>query len=70
MKSEVYANAGAVPSPLGGGIYGHLGAIMPAAAYGALPGAIAWVAPAHPGAGPAVVPGMTQFQLIRGYVSC
>ena len=38
-----------VPSDTGGGLYGHLGAVMPAAKYLALPGAVAYNVPIHPG---------------------
>jgi hypothetical protein len=49
LCSKVYDNAMAVPSEAGGGQYGHLGAIMPAAQYQALHSAIAYVAPTNPG---------------------
>jgi hypothetical protein len=49
LCSEVYDNAMAVPFKAGGSQYCHLGAIMPAAQYQALHGAVAYVAPANPG---------------------
>jgi hypothetical protein len=49
LCSEVYDNTMAVPSEAGGGQYGHLGTIMPAAQYQALHRAIAYVAPTNPG---------------------
>jgi hypothetical protein len=49
LCSEVYDNAMAVPSEAGGGYYGHLGFVVPAAQYQALHGAVAYVAPANPG---------------------
>jgi hypothetical protein len=39
LIAEVYANAGAVRTDLGGGQQGHLGLVMPEAEYLALPGA-------------------------------
>lgn len=53
LREQVYANAMAIPSNLGGGAYGHLGIVMPAAEYNAMANAIAYVTPAHPGAQPA-----------------
>ena len=49
LRSEIYDNAMSVPSTAGGGIYGHLGIVMPAAEYNALPNAVAYVSPNHPG---------------------
>jgi hypothetical protein len=49
LFSEVYDNAFAVESQAGGGQFGHLGAIMPAAQYIALDGTIAYVTPPDPG---------------------
>ncbi|CAB9530275.1 hypothetical protein SEMRO_2814_G337720.1 [Seminavis robusta] len=52
IHQELNANAMAITSTLGGGHYGHLALVIPAAAFNALPNAIAWVNPAHPGAAP------------------
>jgi hypothetical protein len=49
LCSKVYDNAMTVPSKAGGGQYGHLGAMMPAAQYQALHGTTAYVAPPNPG---------------------
>lgn len=48
IKKELLANAGAVPTSLGGGIYGHMGMILTNAEYIALPGAAQWVQPPQP----------------------
>ena len=48
LTAELYANARCVHSPAGGGAHGHLGMVMPAAQYNALPGAVAWVQPVYP----------------------
>jgi hypothetical protein len=42
---QLYANAISVPTELGGGLYGHLAIIMPAAEYMLMDGAIHYVAP-------------------------
>ncbi|CAB9528753.1 hypothetical protein SEMRO_2312_G322870.1 [Seminavis robusta] len=52
IHQEMNANAMAIPSTNGGGHYGHLALVIPAAAFTALPNAIAWVAPIHPGESP------------------
>jgi hypothetical protein len=49
LFSEVYDNAFAVTSQAGGGQFGHLGTVMPAAQYIALDGTIAYVTPPDPG---------------------
>ncbi len=49
LRKEVYANARSVECDEGGGVHGHLGLIMPAAAYLLLTG-VAWQDPANPGA--------------------
>jgi len=49
LQGELYANAISVPTELGGGSYGHLALVMPAAEYVTMDGAIAYIAPAHPG---------------------
>jgi hypothetical protein len=51
IRRELYTRAGATATPLGG-TYGYLGAIMPAAEYAQLPGAVAFVEPVHPGPHP------------------
>ena len=58
----IYANAGTVPTTLGGGIYGHLGAIMPPADYAQLPGSQPWVEPVHPGPNPNTPPHLNDAQ--------
>ncbi|CAB9517303.1 hypothetical protein SEMRO_847_G210280.1 [Seminavis robusta] len=52
LHQEINANAMAISSTLGGGHYGHLALVLPAATFIALPDAIAWVNPAHPGPNP------------------
>jgi hypothetical protein len=49
LRDCIYANASEVPSPLGGGKYGYLGALIPAADYITLPNAIAFDIPVDPG---------------------
>lgn len=65
LCSEVYDNAMAVPSEAGGGLYGHLGAVMPANEYQALQGAVAYVAPANPGVQAAIAAGATAIQITQ-----
>ena len=48
LKQELYANALSVQSNAGGGMYGHLGLIMPATEYNALPDAATWIDPIAP----------------------
>jgi hypothetical protein len=48
LFSEIYDHAFAVKSQAGGGQFGHLGAVMPAAQYIALDGTIAYVTPPDP----------------------
>jgi hypothetical protein len=48
LKKEIFANALAVPSLLGGGGHGHLGLVMPAADYIALNGTLAFMSPPVP----------------------
>ena len=49
LKREVCANPAAIDSPQGGGNHGHLGYVMPAAAYAALTGGgAAWADPVRP----------------------
>ena len=49
LADEVKANAAAVPTTLGGGSYGHLGLVLSAARYAALPLSAPWVTPVNPG---------------------
>ncbi|CAB9522958.1 expressed unknown protein [Seminavis robusta] len=49
IHQELNANAMAVPSTLGGGSYGHLALVITPAAFAALPNALPWVTPVHPG---------------------
>ena len=49
ILTELKANAGSVPSTLGGGQHGHLGLLLSDARYTALAQAIQWVTPANPG---------------------
>jgi hypothetical protein len=49
LRDCIYANASQVKTPLGGGRYGYLGALIPAADYIALPHAVAFVIPVDPG---------------------
>jgi hypothetical protein len=45
LRQELYANVRGITSDLGGGQHGHLGLLMPAADYLALPGAAAYILP-------------------------
>jgi hypothetical protein len=66
---QVFANASAVPSNIGGGAHGHLGMVMAADVYANLqvvvPPAVAipWVNPAHPGNVAVIPPGATAAQI-------
>jgi hypothetical protein len=51
LKKEIYTNARAIYSPLGGGDNGHLALVMGSAAY-QLRSGTAWIDPAHPGEQP------------------
>jgi len=51
LTKEVYTNARTVPSTHGGGLHGHLGLVMPDAAYTALAG-VQFQLPVHPGPAP------------------
>ncbi len=51
LNKEVYANARSVESDEGGGAHGHLGLVMPTAAYVIQAGAI-FDEPQHPGVQP------------------
>ena len=48
LKTALCHNARSVASLQGGGNRGHLGLVMPAAQYNALPGAVPWVNPVNP----------------------
>ena len=50
LATELKANAGSVPSTLGGGENGHLGLILSDIRYAALPNTVAWATPTNPGA--------------------
>lgn len=65
LRSEVYDNVMSVPSEAGGGGFGHLGAVMPAAEYIALPGAVAYDAPVHPGVQVPAIAGATAIQITQ-----
>jgi len=52
LRQELYANARAITSTLGGGANGHLFLIMPTAEFNARPHAAAFVHPVHPGPSP------------------
>lgn len=62
LRRQLYANARAVHSTRGGGANGHLGIIMPAAAYLAR-AQVAFNPPAHPGDAPAHAAGATNAQI-------
>jgi hypothetical protein len=49
LQDCIYANASQIPTPLGGGHYGYLGALIPAAEYITLPHTITFVIPMDPG---------------------
>ena len=49
LYTELKANAGSVPTTLGGGLHGHLGLLLPATSYATLQPTIAWVTPPNPG---------------------
>ena len=49
LTTELKANAGSVPSTLGGGLYGHLGLLVSAARYATLAHTVPWVNPPNPG---------------------
>jgi hypothetical protein len=52
LQRELFNNAGAIPTTLGGGEYGHLGNVMRPALYDVLPGALPYADPIHPGPHP------------------
>jgi hypothetical protein len=59
-QRELYNIARAIPTPLGGGALGYLGAIMPAPAYALLPNTVPFIAPVHPGVHPGHAAAATQ----------
>lgn len=59
--SKIYANAAEVPSTLGGGNHGHLGAVMTATLYATL-SPTPWADPADPGPNPTYPAGATAAQ--------
>lgn len=63
LRREVYGNAKSVPSLRGGGQNGHLALVMNPADYLLQPGAIAFVAPIHPGIPPVHGANATQAQI-------
>lgn len=64
LRRELYANARAIPTTLGGGANGHLALIMPDADYLARAG-VAFPAPAHPGGLPAHAAAATTAQITQ-----
>ena len=60
IHQELNANAMAIPSNRGGGIYGLLALVIPTTTFDALPNSAPWVAPIHPGANPVLPPAPTQ----------
>jgi hypothetical protein len=67
LHDEVKANAASVPSTLGGGLYGHLGMLLSATKFNALPHVTPWVTPVHPGpfAPPAGAPTGAQIEVAK-----
>ena len=66
LKKQLFANARAVPTNLGGGRYGHLALLMTPAEYTALPNTAPFPAPPHPGPLPLHDQAqLTQFQLTQ-----
>jgi len=49
LYTELKANAGSVPTTLGGGQHGHLGLLLPATTYATLQPTVVWVSPRNPG---------------------
>ena len=52
LQHEIYANAKAISTGLGGGNYRYLAHVMPPMEYNALPNMAPFVVPLHPGAHP------------------
>jgi hypothetical protein len=65
IQGELYANAISVPTELGGGLYGHLALVMPNIEYVDMVGAIAYVAPLHPGVQADAAAGATAVQITQ-----
>jgi hypothetical protein len=63
IHRQINANAMAITSARGGGHYGHLALVVPAATYMALPNAAAWVQPGNPGPIPGMAVGATAAQI-------
>jgi hypothetical protein len=49
LANELKANAGSVPTTLGGGLYGHLGLVVSDQKYATLANSSPWVTPVNPG---------------------
>ena len=49
LYTELKANAGSVPTTLGGGLHGHLGLVLTATSYATLQPTTPWVTPVNPG---------------------
>ena len=65
LQQELYQNARAIPTTLGGGSLGHLGLVMTPAEYLLRPTAVVFVHPVAPGVLPAQGPGATAAQLFE-----
>jgi hypothetical protein len=63
LSTELKANAGSVPSTLGGGQKGHLGMLLSAARYATIADTVPWVQPVNPGPFAAPVPPGTAAQI-------
>jgi len=48
LKEQLYANAFAIPTSLGGGAHGHIVLVLGETAFNALAGTVNWANPAHP----------------------
>jgi len=62
FEASIYAALRSYPSHRGGGILGHVGSVMPAAQYNAIPNTVAWVDPVPP-VQPLVIPTNTSAAL-------
>jgi len=62
FEASWYAAARSMPSHQGGGILGHVGSVMPAAQYLAIPNTVAWIDPVPP-VQPLVIPNNTSAAL-------
>ena len=65
LQQELYQNARAIPTTLGGGALGHLGLVMTPAEYILRPNAAVFVIPVAHGVLPAQGPGATAAQLFE-----